>query len=100
MRIRTGSFAAPMWTPVINNIVVILVTGAFLAVAGLNETPGTISPAGIQLLGAGQPAATGVPGMLPNLLHGQDARDVAVYVALCANDPNCKIPPGTIKVGN
>jgi putative peptidoglycan lipid II flippase len=48
-----GSFAAPMWTPVINNIVVILVAGAFLAVAGLNRTPGTISPAEIQLLGAG-----------------------------------------------
>lgn len=48
-----GSFAAPMWTPVINNIVVILVAGAFLAVAGLNSTPGTISPAEIQLLGAG-----------------------------------------------
>jgi putative peptidoglycan lipid II flippase len=48
-----GSFAAPMWTPVINNIVVILVAGAFLAVAGLNRTPGTISSAEIQLLGAG-----------------------------------------------
>ena len=44
--------------------------------------------------------STGVPGMLPNLYHGQDARDVAVYVALCANDPNCKIPPGTISVGH
>ncbi|HKD87978.1 MAG TPA: murein biosynthesis integral membrane protein MurJ, partial [Streptosporangiaceae bacterium] len=48
-----GSFAAPMWTPVINNIVVILVAGAFLAVAGLNRTPATISPAEVQLLGAG-----------------------------------------------
>lgn len=48
-----GIFAAPMWTPVINNIVVILVAGAFLAVAGLNRTPGTISPGQVQLLGAG-----------------------------------------------
>jgi putative peptidoglycan lipid II flippase len=48
-----GSFGAPMWTPVINNIVVILVAGAFLAVARLNVTPVTISPAEIQLLGAG-----------------------------------------------
>jgi len=48
-----GSFAAPMWTPVINNIVVTLAAGGFLAVAGLNRTPADISPAGIQLLAAG-----------------------------------------------
>ena len=38
-----GSFAAPMWTPVINNIVVIVVGVAFMAVAGLNRTPQNIS---------------------------------------------------------
>jgi putative peptidoglycan lipid II flippase len=48
-----GSFAAPMWTPVINNIVVILVGVAFMAVAGLNRTPQDISAAEIQLLGIG-----------------------------------------------
>jgi putative peptidoglycan lipid II flippase len=48
-----GSFAAPMWTPVINNIVVILAAGAFVAVAGLNRGPGNISPDEIRLLGAG-----------------------------------------------
>src|SRR5258708_13421561 len=47
-----GSFAAPMWTPVINNIVVTLAAGGFLAVAGLNRTPAHISPAPIQLLAA------------------------------------------------
>src|SRR5262249_2084802 len=48
-----GSFAAPMWTPVINNVVVILAAGAFVSAAGLNRTPGNISPAEIQLLAAG-----------------------------------------------
>jgi putative peptidoglycan lipid II flippase len=48
-----GSFAAPMWTPVINNIVVIVVGVAFMAVAGLNRTPQNISASGIWLLGIG-----------------------------------------------
>jgi mono/diheme cytochrome c family protein len=42
--------------------------------------------------------STGVPGMTPNLAHGQDAKDIAVYVGLCTAQPNCKIPPGTVKV--
>jgi cytochrome c2 len=42
--------------------------------------------------------STGVPGMTPNLAHGQDARDIAVYVGLCSAHPDCKIPPGTVKV--
>jgi murein biosynthesis integral membrane protein MurJ len=48
-----GSFAAPMWTPVINNVVVILVGLAFMATAGLNRTPQNISAGEIQLLGIG-----------------------------------------------
>jgi putative peptidoglycan lipid II flippase len=48
-----GSFAAPMWTPVINNVVVILVGLAFIATAGVNRTPADISGAEIQLLGLG-----------------------------------------------
>jgi putative peptidoglycan lipid II flippase len=48
-----GSFAAPMWTPVINNVVVILVGLAFIATAGLNQTPASISATEIQLLGLG-----------------------------------------------
>jgi putative peptidoglycan lipid II flippase len=48
-----GSFAAPMWTPVINNMVVILVGLAFIATAGLNRTPADISGAEIGLLGVG-----------------------------------------------
>jgi putative peptidoglycan lipid II flippase len=48
-----GSFAAPMWTPVINNMVVILVGLAFIATAGLNRTPADISGVEVQLLGLG-----------------------------------------------
>jgi len=48
-----GSFAAPMWTPVINNIVVIVVGGAFMATAGLNRTPQNITTSEVWLLGIG-----------------------------------------------
>jgi putative peptidoglycan lipid II flippase len=48
-----GSFAAPMWTPMINNIVVIAVLGFYVAVAGLHKSPGTISGFDVQLLGFG-----------------------------------------------
>ena len=34
---------------------------------------------------------TGHPGMTPNLLHGQQARDVAVYVAQCAAVKSCNV---------
>lgn len=45
--------------------------------------PGTVDP------------ATGAPtqGMTANLLHGQQARDVAVFVAQCADVPHCKVGP-------
>ncbi len=48
-----GSFAAPMWTPIINNAVVIAVLGMYVAVAGLHKTPATISSGQIELLGLG-----------------------------------------------
>jgi putative peptidoglycan lipid II flippase len=48
-----GSFAAPMWTPVINNIVVIVVGVTFMAIAGLNRTPQDISATEVWLLGVG-----------------------------------------------
>ena len=46
-------FAAPMWTPVINNIVVILVLLMFIATGGIGTQASTISGAQIQLLGLG-----------------------------------------------
>ncbi len=48
-----GHFAAPMWTPVINNVVVIAVGLLFMVTAGLNLNTATISPAQVQLLGIG-----------------------------------------------
>ena len=48
-----GSFAAPMWTPVINNIVVTGVLLGFISVAGFGVRPATITTSEVQLLGLG-----------------------------------------------
>ncbi|MFE2724478.1 murein biosynthesis integral membrane protein MurJ [Kitasatospora sp. NPDC059327] len=52
-----GRFGAMMWTPVLNNIVVIFTFSAFLWVYGNADstgvTPETISPEGVRLLGIG-----------------------------------------------
>ena len=48
-----GSFAAPMWTPIVNNVVVIGVLGLFVAVAGLHKTAATLSGHEVALLGLG-----------------------------------------------
>ncbi|GAA2134516.1 hypothetical protein GCM10009760_11940 [Kitasatospora kazusensis] len=52
-----GRFGAMMWTPVLNNIVVIFTFGMYLWVFGTFQhsevTPATISPEGIRLLGIG-----------------------------------------------
>src|SRR5450755_762173 len=48
-----GSFAAPMWTPVVNNIVVIVVLLMFIGVAGFHSSPQTITGSQVALLGLG-----------------------------------------------
>jgi putative peptidoglycan lipid II flippase len=48
-----GSFAAPMWTPVVNNVVVIGVTVAFMVIAGTSQTVRTITPFEVDFLGLG-----------------------------------------------
>jgi putative peptidoglycan lipid II flippase len=48
-----GHFAAPMWTPVINNIVVIGVLLLFIATGGIGTDPSTISASQVELLGFG-----------------------------------------------
>ena len=48
-----GSFAAPMWTPVLNNLVVIVVLVMFIVIGGTSASVATISPGQIQLLGIG-----------------------------------------------
>jgi putative peptidoglycan lipid II flippase len=49
-----GHFAMPMWAPILNNIVVILMAGAFVALPGVRPpTSAGMSPAQILVLGAG-----------------------------------------------
>lgn len=48
-----GRFGANMWTPVINNVVVITVVSIYIATVGLHKTPLTVSPFGVRLLGIG-----------------------------------------------
>ncbi len=48
-----GRFAAPMWTPVVNNIVVIFVITLYMITAGTGVTVSTITPAEVRLLGIG-----------------------------------------------
>ncbi|MFJ4191688.1 murein biosynthesis integral membrane protein MurJ [Kitasatospora sp. NPDC089509] len=52
-----GRFGAMMWTPVLNNVVVIFTFSAYIWVYGgfgsTGVSPGTISPEGIRLLGLG-----------------------------------------------
>ncbi len=48
-----GSFASPMWTPIVNNVVVSVVGIVLILTAGTNLTPETISPHEVQLLGIG-----------------------------------------------
>jgi murein biosynthesis integral membrane protein MurJ len=48
-----GRFGPNMWTPVINNVVVILVGALYIVTIGLNKTADNISASGIQLLAIG-----------------------------------------------
>ena len=48
-----GSFGAPMWTPIVNNFVVIAVLGLYIAMGGLSKDPRTISGSEVALLGLG-----------------------------------------------
>ncbi len=48
-----NSFAAPMWTPIINNVIVIVVGLLFVVTVGLDRTPADIPAGGVLLLGIG-----------------------------------------------
>ncbi|HKB30251.1 MAG TPA: murein biosynthesis integral membrane protein MurJ [Streptosporangiaceae bacterium] len=48
-----GRFAAPMWTPVVNNIVVIFVVVIYMITAGTGVRVSTITPGEVRLLGIG-----------------------------------------------
>ena len=50
-----GHFAAPMWAPILNNLVVIATCGVFIAVFGTAKgmTPETMTPGAVLLIGGG-----------------------------------------------
>ena len=48
-----GRFAAPMWAPVVNNLVVIIIGGLYVAIFHLGREPWNIPASAVQLLGIG-----------------------------------------------
>lgn len=65
-----GHFAAPMWTPIINNLVVIGVAGLYIAIFGAKVIePEEMTPAQILLIGGGTliGVAVQVAGLFPAL---------------------------------
>ncbi|WP_184585375.1 murein biosynthesis integral membrane protein MurJ [Lipingzhangella halophila] len=46
-------FAAPMWAPILNNLIIIAVGLLFLMIVGPGSAPGEVSDANLALLGAG-----------------------------------------------
>ncbi|AEV89243.1 Virulence factor mviN [Actinoplanes sp. SE50] len=62
-----GRFAAAMWTPVLNNVVVIGVLGAFMAVTHGKLTPDNITDGQVTYLGIGVTAGVAVQalGLIP-----------------------------------
>jgi hypothetical protein len=63
-----------------------------------DSRPGTICSKTIKTKAGKGLSCTSSQGMTANLLHGQDARDVSVYVGLCAADPTCKVENSTVKI--
>jgi putative peptidoglycan lipid II flippase len=66
-----GRFAAPMWTPVLNNIVVILILALYVSIAGLSKGTGDISSGEVDLLGIGTTLGIVVQtaALIPSLLR-------------------------------
>jgi putative peptidoglycan lipid II flippase len=66
-----GSFASPMWTPIVNNVVVIGVGIALIVTAGTGRTPQDISPGEVQLLAIGTTLgiAAQTAAMWPSMLR-------------------------------
>jgi putative peptidoglycan lipid II flippase len=64
-------FGAPMWTPVLNNIVVIAVVGIFLATTHGDPTPESITNGQITFLGIGVTAgvAAQAVGLIPAMMR-------------------------------
>ena len=63
-----------------------------------DSRPGTICTKTAKTAAGKGLSCTSTQGMTANLVHGQDARDVAVYVGLCSADPKCEVKNETVKV--
>jgi putative peptidoglycan lipid II flippase len=60
-----GIFGPPAWAPVLNNVVVIVTGGLFIAASGVGElTPSTITPGQVWLLGAGTTLGIAVQALI------------------------------------
>ena len=60
--------------------------------------PGTTCIRGPKYAAGKGLSCTSSPGMTANLVHGEDARDVAAYVAFCSADPSCTVKNQTVKI--
>jgi hypothetical protein len=60
--------------------------------------PGTVCQQTLKTKAGKGLSCTSSQGMTPNLVHGQDAKDVSVYVGLCSADPSCQVKNETVKV--
>jgi hypothetical protein len=74
-----------------------------------DSRPGTVCTRGVKYKAGKGLSCTSSQGMTANLVHGQDARDVAVYVGFCTEifntkteknepDPRCVTKNETVKV--
>ena len=59
-----GKFGAAVWAPVLNNVVIMLVAGMFLLVAGPDLTPDEVSDGQLTLLGAGTAAGMALQALV------------------------------------
>ena len=63
-----------------------------------DQRPGTLCDKTLRTAAGKGLSCTSSQGMTPNLVKGQDADDVAVYVALCSANPSCEAKNETVEV--
>jgi len=63
-----------------------------------DDKPGTVCQKGVRSKAGKGLSCTATQGMPANLLHGEDARNVSVYVGMCAAVPNCQVKNETVKI--
>ena len=63
-----------------------------------DSRPGTVCRRSIRTSAGHGLSCTSTQGMTANLAHGQDARDIALYVGLCSAEPHCVVKNETIPV--